>query len=136
MANISTDFYGHYPPSNNGVGAALAAAASGTAAGTITPGGVVVTATPTAVNGNDTAGNFLVVTAATSAGVAANVFFAQPYGVAPRAVIVQVYDQTGTAILPATAQPLGAGLGTGFAIFVSAPAAAAHTCQVFYEVVP
>ena len=83
MAGTSTDYYGHPSPSSAGPGGtALAAAASGSAAGTIVPGGTVVTAEPGNVSANDQAGQFTVAIASgegSTAGILATVYFANPY---------------------------------------------------------
>lgn len=136
MSSVNVDAYGHLQPSSNGSAAALAAAASGSAAGTVVPGGTVVTATPTSVVADDTAGNFLVVSATTGAGIAATVYFANAYSSAPKSVITQAFDQTGTVTVSSAAQPVSAGLQAGFSVYISAAAATGRTIQISYSVVP
>lgn len=143
MAIVQTDYYGH--PSATGVGpggAALAAAASGTAAGTIVPGGTIVTATPGNVSANDVAGNFTVAIASgqgSTAGILATVYFSQPYAAAPKAVLVQGYDSTtsGTPSPTLSVKPVSAGLQAGFSIYAGASPGltAADSVTLYYHVV-
>lgn len=96
MATKFVDAYGHEVPELGGP--SLAAAASGTVAGTIVPAaGAGVGATVTGVVANDRRGSFGLTTAGTpAAGVQLNVYFFWPYATAPAAVIVNLYDVTDT----------------------------------------
>jgi hypothetical protein len=144
MATVQTDYYGHVTPSSAGPGGtALAAAASGSAAGTIVPGGTVVTATPGNVNANDVAGTFTVAIASgegSTAGVLATVYFSEPYAAVPKAVIVTGYDQTsaGTPAPTLAVKPVAAGLQAGFSIYVGASPGltAADVIALMYHVIP
>src|SRR6185437_3473820 len=117
---ITQDFYGHQTPSSGGVSAAPTGATSGTAAGTIVAGATSNGVAPLAISANDSAGQFTIVGNGTpAAGILATVFFAQPYPAAPKSVLVQCFDQTGTVTLVSGWQPVAAGLGTGFAIYTA-----------------
>jgi hypothetical protein len=134
---IQQDFYGHITPSSGGVSANFAGAAAGTVPGTIVAGAASNAAAPTAVNANDSMGQFTIVgNAAAAAGILATVFFAQPYGAPPKNVICAIYDVTGAAALVAVANAVAAGLGTGFTIVITVPAAGSHSLLVSYEVNP
>ena len=144
MAGTSTDYYGHPSPSSAGPGGtALAAAASGSAAGTIVPGGTVVTAEPGNVSANDQAGQFTVAIASgegSTAGILATVYFANPYSAVPKAVLVGGYDSTtsGTPCPTLAVKPVSAGLQAGFSIYVGASPAltAADTVTLYFTVIP
>lgn len=94
MAQKFIDAYGHEVPDLGGP--ALAAAASGTTAGTIVPAaGAGTGATVTGVVANDRRGSFGLTTAGSpAAGVNCNVYFFWPYAAAPAAVLVNIYDVT------------------------------------------
>lgn len=138
------DYYGHAAPSSNGSGANLAAAASGTAAGTIVPGGTIVTATPGNVNANDSAGTFTLAIASgqgSTSGTLATVYFTQPYSAVPKGVIATVYDSTtaATESCAVAVVPVSAGLQAGFSLKIGATNSgltAADALTVMYVVVP
>jgi hypothetical protein len=144
MAVVQTDFYGHPSPSSAGPGGtALAAAASGTAAGTIVPGGTIVTATPGNVNANDQAGSFTVAIASgqgSTAGILATVYFSQPYAAEPKSVQVTGYDSTtaGTPAPTLAVKPVAAGLQAGFSVYAGASPGltAADSVTIYFHVQP
>lgn len=143
MPAVTTDAYGHQSASTIGtLGTALAAGAvSTTAVGTIVPTTAAgASPTVTSVTANDTAGSFVLnpVTGggAQAAGAVAQVFFAEPYAAAPKAVLVNVCDNaagTGGVAVVAAAQSVTT---TGFTVNVSSALTTAHNYLVNYEVCP
>lgn len=143
MAYVHRDAYGHRTPTSAGtLGTALAAGAvSTTVIGTIVPT-VAAGASPTVtgVSANDAAGTFTLspVTGggAQAAGAVAQVFFAQPYTAAPKAVNVDVCDNAAGAGQVAVAASAQSITTTGFTVNVSAALTTAHTYNVCYSVTP
>jgi hypothetical protein len=140
---IRQDAYGHVPASTNNQAAALAAGAvSTTAIGTIVPttaAGAAPTVTFAAgQRANDTAGTFVLspVTGggAQAAGAVAQVFFANPYEIAPASVVVGVCDNAAGASGVAVASAAQSITTTGFTVNVSAALTTAHTYDVSYAV--
>jgi hypothetical protein len=143
MPVVQDDYYGHRSASGVGAGGAvLAAAASGTAAGTIVPGGTIVTATPGAVVANDQAGTFTVAIAAgegATSGTLATVYFSEPYAAVPKAVIATAYDATTAAVasFAVAVVPVTAGLQAGFSLKIgttNASLVAADAITIMYAV--
>jgi hypothetical protein len=129
------DYYGHSPASTGGISAAYTGATTGSAAGTVVAGGTIVTAAPGNLNCNDNAGSFTVVSASSAAGVAASVYFAQPYPAVPKAIQITAYDTTGTAAIGCGVAPVTGGLNSGFAVYL-ASTTSGHTYTIYYHVVP
>jgi len=145
MPAVTTDAYGHRGASSSGtLGADLSAGAvSTTVAGTIVPT-TAAGATPTVTFGtgqaaNDTAGTFTLnpVTGggAQAAGAVAQIFFKQPYGAVPKAVLVNVCDNAAGAGGVAVASSSQSILTTGFTVNVSAALTTAHNYSVSYSVI-
>lgn len=137
MGTVFEDAYGHRQPAAT-VTALAAGAVSTTAVGTIAPTTNAGAApTVTAVVANDTAGNFTLTPVtgggAQSSGNVAVVTFAQPYGVAPKAVNVSLYNQAGNVALAAAATGITV---TGFSIAVGAALTTANLYTVVYAVTP
>jgi hypothetical protein len=140
----TTDYYGHPAPTSNGSGANLAAAASGTAAGTIVPGGTIVTATPTNVNACDVAGTFTVAIASgegSTSGTLATVYFAEAFAAVPKAIIATAYDSTtaATQSFAVAVKAVAAGLQAGFSVVIGATNSgltAGDSVTIMYHVVP
>jgi len=135
MPGVSTDYYGHPSPSSLGVSAALTGATTGSAAGTIVAGGTIVTAAPGNINANDQCGSFTVASASSAAGLAASVYFAQPYPANPKSVQVTVLDTTGTGTIACGVAPVSAGLNSGFAVYLGTTTSG-HTYTIYYHVQP
>lgn len=128
------DTYGHLSPTP---GPALAAAASGTAAGTIVPQAAAgTTATITAVSANDNDGNFTINSAGTgqATGNVATVYFANAWSAAPKSVEVTVVT-SGASGVPIVAS--AAVIGTAsFQVNVGTALTAASSYIVNYSVNP
>lgn len=142
MTYLSHDAYGHRRPTSIGtLGAALAAGAvSTTAAATIVPTTAAgASPTVTAVTADDTAGTFTLnpVTGggAQAAGAVAQIFFNQPYGAVPKAVLVNVCDNAAGSSGVAVAASAQSVLTTGFTVNVSAALTTAHNYNVYYSVI-
>lgn len=137
MAHVWEDTYGHRTPA--AAPSLTAGAVSTTAAGTIAPTtGAGASPTVTSVTACDTYGRFLLnpVTGggAQAAGPVAVVTFTQPYGTAPRSVIVTVTDTTAAAPVAMTGVATSV-TANGFS--VSTPVlTTAHNYTVDYHVLP
>ena len=142
MPVLSTDAYGHRVPTNNGLGANLAAGAVSTsAAGTLAPTTAAgQTPTVTSVNANDTAGSFVLnpVTGggAQAAGAVVQVTFAEPYAVTPKGVVVDMCDNAGGASAVAISAAAQTVTTTGFTINVASALTTAHNYFTSYIVLP
>lgn len=143
MPAVTTDAYGHQSASTIGtLGTALSAGAvSTTAAGTIVPTTAAgATPTVTSVTANDTSGNFVLnpVTGggAQAAGAVAQVFFSQPYAVAPKSVQVNMCDNAAGSAGVAVACAAQSVTTTGFTINVASALTTAHNYFVTYDVQP
>lgn len=145
MSYLTEDAYGHRQAADSGTlsSGLTAAAVSTTAAGTIvgtTAAGAAPTITfATGQKANDTAGTFTLnpVTGggAQAAGAVAQIFFRQPYGQVPTAVVLNVVDQAAGAGGVAVAASSSNVLTTGFTVNVSGALTTAHNYSVSYSVV-
>ncbi|SRR5581483_265584 len=142
MPALSTDAYGHRVPTNNGLGAALAAGAvSTTAVGTIAPTTAAgQSPTVTSVSANDTAGSFVLnpVTGggAQAAGAVVQVTFAEPYSVTPKGVVVDMCDNAAGSSAVAISAAAQTVTTTGFTINVGSALTTAHNYFTSYIVIP
>jgi hypothetical protein len=141
MANVTTDAYGHQGTASAGtLGAVLASGAvSTTAIGTIVPTTAAgASPTVTAVNAVDMAGTFVLnpVTGggAQAAGAVAQVFFAEPFSVTPKAVNVDMADNAAGASGVAVAASGQTLTTTGFTINVASALTTAHNYTVYFSV--
>lgn len=128
------DTYGHLSPSP---GPALAAAASGTAAGTIVPQTASgSTTTITAVGANDNAGSFTINSSGTgqATGDVAIVYFANAWAATPKSVEVSVVTSgaSGVPIVASAAQVST----SSFQVNVGTALTAASSYVVNYSVNP
>jgi hypothetical protein len=135
MAGVSTDYYGHPSPSTGGVSAAMTGATTGTAAGTIVAGGTIVTAAPSSINANDQCGSFQVTSASSAAGLAATVYFSQPYPANPKSIQVTCANTTSAGAQAAGVTAVSGGLNSGFNIYL-ATTVSTDVYQIFYHVQP
>jgi len=138
MTTQHVDVYGHVstPPGENALAVGLI---STSAAGTIVPTtSAGASATTSAVDASDNAGNYTLnaVTGggAQAAGETSHVYFAQSFRKAPKAVIVQCMDIT-TASTPVNVPAYATSItSAGFA--VTTPAlTTAHAYQIVYHVI-
>jgi hypothetical protein len=135
MSDVHVDYYGHPSNSTLGVSAAYTGATTGSAAGTIVAGGTIVTAAPGNINCNDQAGSFTVVSASSAAGLAASVFFAQPYPANPKSVQVTAFNTTSSAAITAGVAPVSGGLNSGFEVYLGTTTST-DTYTIYYHVQP
>lgn len=145
MPYLSEDAYGHRNKVDDGtqgvalVGAAVSTTAKGTIVGTTAAGAAPTITFATGQSAHDTAGTFTLnpVTGggAQAAGAVAQIFFNQPFGAVPTAVLVNVVDQAAGSSAVAVAASSSNVLTTGFTVNVSAALTTAHNYSVSYSVI-